>query len=153
MLGARGTVGYIAPEVFCRNFGGIYHKSDVYNSGITVFKMVEGGKSKDVEIDCTSETFFPHWIYKRLEQDEDFEPHGLMNEDHEHARKMIIMSLWCIQANPSSRPPMSRVVSMLEGSLESLQIPPMPFLYSQSRSPEASLTKTKSELQYDSIMP
>ncbi|KAG2700858.1 hypothetical protein I3760_06G017300 [Carya illinoinensis] len=26
MLGARGTAGYIAPEVFCRNFGGVSHK-------------------------------------------------------------------------------------------------------------------------------
>jgi serine/threonine protein kinase len=97
MLGAKGTVGYIAPEVFCRNFGGVSHKIDVYSYGIMVFKIVGGGRNKDVEIDCTSETFFSHWIYKRLEQDEDLELHGLTNEkDHEHARKMIIMSLWCI---------------------------------------------------------
>ncbi|KAK8993491.1 hypothetical protein V6N11_033586 [Hibiscus sabdariffa] len=31
MLEARGTIGYIAPEVFCRNVGGVSHKSDVYN--------------------------------------------------------------------------------------------------------------------------
>jgi serine/threonine protein kinase len=154
MLGARGTVGYIAPEVFCRNFGEVSHKSDVYSYGMMVFKMVGGGRNKDVEIDCTSEIFFPHWIYKRLEQDEDLELHGLMNEeDHEHVRKMIIVSLWCIQTKPSSRPPMSRVVNMLEGSLESLQIPPMPFLYSPSRSPEASSTTMRSELEYDSVMP
>ncbi|PIA29380.1 hypothetical protein AQUCO_06000034v1 [Aquilegia coerulea] len=29
MLVARGTIGYIAPEVYCRNFGGLSHKSDV----------------------------------------------------------------------------------------------------------------------------
>jgi serine/threonine protein kinase len=29
LLGARGTAGYIAPEVFSRNFGGVSHKSDV----------------------------------------------------------------------------------------------------------------------------
>ncbi|XP_059434653.1 PR5-like receptor kinase [Corylus avellana] len=141
MLGARGTVGYIAPEVFCRNFGGVSHKSDVYSYGMMVFEMVGGRRNIDVEIDHTSEIFFPHWIYKRLEQDEDLGLHGLMNEeDHEHVRKMIIVSLWCIQTNPSSRPSMNRVVSMLEGSLESLQIPPMPFLHSPSRSPEDSLT-------------
>jgi len=26
IVGARGTTGYIAPEVFCRNFGRISHK-------------------------------------------------------------------------------------------------------------------------------
>jgi serine/threonine protein kinase len=30
LLGARGTVGCIAPEVFSRNFGIVSHKSDVY---------------------------------------------------------------------------------------------------------------------------
>jgi serine/threonine protein kinase len=154
MLGARGTVGYIAPEVFCRNFGEVSHKSDVYSYGMMVFEMVGGKRNINVEIDRTSEIFFPDWIYKRLEQDEDLGLHGLMNEeDHEHARKMIIVSLWCIQTNPSSRPPMSRVVSMLEGSLESLQIPPMPFLYSPLRSPEASSTTMRSELEYDYVMP
>jgi len=130
MLGARGTVGYIAPEVFCRNFGGVSHKSDVYSYGMMVFEMVGGRRNKDVEIDHTSEIFFPHWIYKRLEQDEDLGLHNLMNEeDHGSARKMIIVSLWCIQSDPSSRPSMSRVVNMLEGSLESLQLPPKPYLF------------------------
>ncbi|KAM6561995.1 hypothetical protein CsatB_021993 [Cannabis sativa] len=48
---------------------------------------------------------------------------------------MIIVSLWCIQTNPSNRPIMSRVIEMLEGSVDSLEIPPKPFLYSPSRSP------------------
>jgi hypothetical protein len=70
--------------------------------------------------------FFPHWIYKRLEQDEELGLHDLMNEeDKESAKKMIIVSLWCILTNPSNRPPMSRVVDMLKESLNSLQIPPM----------------------------
>ena len=42
MVGARGTTGYIAPEVFCRSFGGISHKSDVYNYGMMVLEMVGG---------------------------------------------------------------------------------------------------------------
>ncbi|KAL7260458.1 hypothetical protein ACSBR1_006175 [Camellia fascicularis] len=29
MLGMRGTIGYTAPEVFSRYFGGVSHKSDV----------------------------------------------------------------------------------------------------------------------------
>ena len=134
MLGARGTAGYIAPEVFCRNFGGVSHKSDVYSYGMMVFEMVRG-KSTNVENDHTSEIFFPHWIYERLEQDEDLGVQDLMNEeDHESVRKMIIVSLWCIQTDPSNRPPMSRVVNIFEWSLEYLQVPPKPFLYSPSRS-------------------
>jgi interleukin-1 receptor-associated kinase 1 len=33
---ARGTVGYITPEVLCRNFGGVSYKSDVYSYGVLV---------------------------------------------------------------------------------------------------------------------
>ena len=42
MLGAKGTIGYIAPKLFCRNFGGISHKSDVYSYGMMVLEMVGG---------------------------------------------------------------------------------------------------------------
>jgi serine/threonine protein kinase len=152
MLGTRGTVGYIVPEVFCRSFGGVSHKSDVYNYGMMTFEMVGGRRNIDAEIDCTSEIFFPYCIYKHLEQNEDLGLQGLLNEDdHERVRKMIIVGLWRIQTNPSSQPPMSKVVNLLEGSLESLQVPPKPFLSSPTRLPEDSSTTVS--LQYGSIMP
>ncbi|KAG7981119.1 hypothetical protein I3843_05G215800 [Carya illinoinensis] len=134
MLGTRGTVGYIAPEVFNRNFGGISHKSDVYSYGMMILEIVGGRKNIDIEGDRTSETHIPHWIYKRLELDEGLSLQGLMmnGEDHESAKKMIIVGLWCIQIDPSNRPTMGRVVDMLEGSSEYLQIPPKPFLSSSS---------------------
>ena len=135
MVGARGTIGYITPEVFCRNFGGVSHKSDVYSYGMMVLEMV-GVKNIDVSGDCTSKVYFPHWIYKCLELKEELGLKGILNEaDQDGAMKMIIVSLWCIQTNPTNRPPMSRVVDMLEGSLNSLQIPPNPFLSSPPRSP------------------
>lgn len=40
MLGARGTVRYIALELFCRNFEGVTHKLDVYNYGMMVLEMI-----------------------------------------------------------------------------------------------------------------
>ncbi|XP_059455076.1 PR5-like receptor kinase [Corylus avellana] len=135
MLGARGTIGYVAPELVCRNIGGVSHKSDVYSYGMMVLEMVGGRKNIDIRVDHSSELFFPHWIYKRLELDEELGLEGVMNEeDQERARKMIIVSLWCIQTDPSNRPPMSKVVNMLEGSLDSLQIPPKPFFSSPPRS-------------------
>ncbi|KAH7840230.1 hypothetical protein Vadar_014417 [Vaccinium darrowii] len=58
LVGARGTVGYIAPEVFSRNFGGVSHKSDVYSYGMMVLEMVGGRKNISVEVDGTSEYTF-----------------------------------------------------------------------------------------------
>ncbi|XP_017970430.1 PREDICTED: rust resistance kinase Lr10 [Theobroma cacao] len=134
MTGARGTAGYIAPEVFCRAFGGVSHKSDVYSFGMMVLEMVGGRRNINVEADRTSDIYFPRWISQRLESEEELKLWGITREDDkQQATKMILLSLWCIQTDPSNRPQMSRVLEMLEGSLESLSIPPKPFLSSPPR--------------------
>nr|XP_027095478.1 LEAF RUST 10 DISEASE-RESISTANCE LOCUS RECEPTOR-LIKE PROTEIN KINASE-like 2.4 isoform X1 [Coffea arabica] len=143
ILGARGTVGYIAPEVFCKNIGGVSHKSDVYSYGMMVFEMVGGRKNIDVGVvDHSSEIYFPHWIYARLDRGEqDLGLHGISNEEeNELARKMIIVSLWCIQTDPVNRPSMTKVVEMLEGNLQALETPPKPFLSSPARASDDSST-------------
>ncbi|CDY53605.1 BnaC09g51930D [Brassica napus] len=101
MLDARGTAGYIAPEVFSKNFGGVSHKSDVYN-----------------------------WIFKDLEREEIMRIFGdrITEEKEKIARKMVLVGLWCIQTNPSHRPAMIKVIEMLERTLEALQVPPKPLL-------------------------
>ncbi|KAL4633174.1 hypothetical protein ACB092_04G103100 [Castanea dentata] len=132
----RGTIGYIAPEVFNRNFGVVSHKSDVYSYGMMILEMVGGRKNIDVGISNTSEIYFPHWIYKRLELHNDLGfPINMTVEETAMVRKMILVGLWCIQTNPSDRPSMSKVIEMLEGNIEALQIPPKPFLSSPPRSP------------------
>ncbi|PWA45350.1 concanavalin A-like lectin/glucanase domain-containing protein [Artemisia annua] len=40
----------------------------------------------------------------------------ICSKEDELARKMVTVSLWCIQSNPSDRPSISKVVEMLEGS-------------------------------------
>lgn len=134
MLGARGTIGYIAPEVFSRNFGRVSHKSDVYSYGMMVLEMVGGRKNSDVGVSHTSEIYFPHWIYKRLEPDENLGlRHATTNEENDTAKKMIIVGLWCIQTDPLQRPSMKKVLDMLEGSIDILEIPPKPFICSPAR--------------------
>ncbi|CAH2065773.1 unnamed protein product [Thlaspi arvense] len=53
---------------------------------------------------------------------------GISNEDDEIVKKMALVGLWCIQSSPLDRPPMNRVVEMLEGSLDVLEVPPTPVL-------------------------
>jgi serine/threonine protein kinase len=135
MIGARGTVGYIAPEVFCRNFGGVTYKSDVYSYGMMVLEMV--GQSKDFDMGSveTNELYFPDWFYMYLDPGEISTFHGgTTEEEKEIVKKMILVGLWCIQTMPSHRPSMTKVVEMFEGSLQSLQIPPRPSLSSPRRS-------------------
>ncbi|XAR72316.1 Glycerophosphodiester phosphodiesterase [Bertholletia excelsa] len=131
---ARGTIGYIAPEVYSETFGIISYKSDVYSYGMMILEMIGGRRNIDVAVDHTSEIYFPDWIHKRLELNEKIELHGITNEMETEVKKMIITGLWCVQSDPLDRPSMSKVVEMLEGSVESLQIPPRPLL-SSSRTP------------------
>ncbi|MED6209192.1 hypothetical protein PIB30_052399 [Stylosanthes scabra] len=147
---ARGTIGYIAPEVFSRNFGEVSHKSDVYSYGMMVLEMIGERKNMNIVDESSSEIYFPHWIYKRLEQNQEAELRCIKNEiDKETIQKMIVVSLWCIQTDPSNRPTMSKVVDMMESSFESLQMPPKPYLCSPPGSQlldstNSSLSKFKS---------
>ncbi|KAF9623677.1 hypothetical protein IFM89_003709 [Coptis chinensis] len=128
---------YIAPEVFSRNFGGISHKSDVYSYGMMILEMAGARNNIDVAVDHTSEIYFPSWIYNRIELDEDLELHGVLSQaERQITRKMILAGLWCIQTNPSDRPSLSRVLEMLEGSVEVMSIPPKSFLSSPPRGQE-----------------
>ncbi|KAF8026825.1 hypothetical protein BT93_F3341 [Corymbia citriodora subsp. variegata] len=129
-LGMRGTVGFIAPEVIFRNLGRVSHKSDVYSYGMLVLEMV-GFRDSEMKISNSSEMYFPEWIYRNLEPGKDLKlPVNVTEEEEVLVRKMIIVSLWCIQTSPSNRPPIVKVIEMLEGGFESLQMPPKPILYS-----------------------
>ncbi|XXG45373.1 hypothetical protein AAC387_Pa02g0474 [Persea americana] len=131
MQDTRGTTGYIAPEVYCRNIGGVSHKSDVYSYGMMVLEMVGGRKNIDAQAENTSEIYFPHWVYNHIALEDSFELIGILEEEErEIARKMVLVGLWCIQTNPTNRPSISKVVEMLEGSVQSLEIPPKPYLSS-----------------------
>ncbi|MBA0858765.1 hypothetical protein Goshw_000197, partial [Gossypium schwendimanii] len=94
MACARGTVGYIAPEVFCRNFGGVSYKSDVYSYGMMVLEMVGGRKNIDVGVSQTSEVYFPSWIYEHIDQSMNLNLKRVIAEEEEEiTRKLIIVSL------------------------------------------------------------
>ncbi|RHN52770.1 putative glycerophosphodiester phosphodiesterase, protein kinase RLK-Pelle-LRK10L-2 family [Medicago truncatula] len=141
MSDQRGTMGYVAPEVWNRHFGGVSHKSDVYSYGMILLEMVGGRKNINADASRTSEIYFPHWVYKRLELASDFRPDGIMDtEEDKIARRMTIVGLWCIQTFPNDRPTMSKVIEMLDVSMNSLEMPPKPLLSSPTRSVSESST-------------
>ncbi|KAL7185223.1 hypothetical protein ACSBR2_027201 [Camellia fascicularis] len=131
MIAARGTVGYIAPEVFSRNFGNVSYKSDVDSFGMLLLEMVEGRKNTHVTTQNTSEVYFLEWIYDRLNHEQ-----GIVVEEDGDAKivkKITIVRLWCIQWYPGDRPSMKVVVQMLEGDGDTLAMPPNPFTTTNPR--------------------
>ncbi|XP_021830974.1 rust resistance kinase Lr10-like, partial [Prunus avium] len=127
MTTIRGTMGYIAPEVFSRNFGSVSYKSDVYSFGTLLLEMVGGRKNFKVMEDSTSQVYFPESIYNLLEQGDDLRIHIEDEGDAKIAKKLAIVGLWCVQWHPIDRPPMKVVVQMLEREGDNLTIPPNPF--------------------------
>ena len=109
-----------------------------------LLEMVGGRKNINAEASNTSEIYFPHWVYDRLEQGSDLGLNGVISqEENVIANRMTLVGLWCTQTFPSDRPTMSKVIDMLEGSIDSLEIPPKPVLSSPTRLiPESSTTCT-----------
>ncbi|KAJ0687948.1 putative glycerophosphodiester phosphodiesterase, protein kinase RLK-Pelle-LRK10L-2 family [Helianthus annuus] len=62
VMGARGTAGYMAPEVFFKSLGGASHKSDVYSYGMMVLEMTGARKHNNTSVNSTSEAYFPDWV-------------------------------------------------------------------------------------------
>ncbi|CAL4977438.1 unnamed protein product [Urochloa decumbens] len=129
LTAARGTMGYIAPELYSRNFGGISYKSDVYSFGMLVLEMVSGRRNSDPGIEDQSDVYLPQWVYERVIAGQDLVLNReITEEEKEKVKQLAIVALWCIQWNPKNRPSMTKVVNMLTGRLQNLQIPPKPYV-------------------------
>jgi serine/threonine protein kinase len=120
--GARGTIGYIAPEVYSKQFGAVSSKSDVYSYGMMVLEMVGARDNISANSESSSQ-YFPQWIYEHLDE-YCVSAYEIDGEITEIVRKMIVVGLWCIQLSATDRPAMTRVVEMLEGSTSVLELPP-----------------------------
>ncbi|MBA0641215.1 hypothetical protein Goklo_025788 [Gossypium klotzschianum] len=59
LTAARGTIGYIAPELIYKNLGGISYKADVYSFGMLLMEMVGRRKNVNAFADHTSQIYFP----------------------------------------------------------------------------------------------
>ncbi|XP_038981818.1 cysteine-rich receptor-like protein kinase 6 [Phoenix dactylifera] len=124
-----GTFGYMAPEDAMR--GQISIKSDVYSFGVLVLEIVTGRKnigSSDSEsskglLNYTWEQWTKGAILEIL--DPSLGNHCPRNE----VLRCIQIGLLCVQEDPSDRPTMSTVVTMLSSDSVSLQDPSQPAFY------------------------
>ncbi|XP_031490999.1 rust resistance kinase Lr10-like [Nymphaea colorata] len=120
----KGTIGYIAPEVFYGNFKHVSHKSDVYSFGMLLLALAGMKGTPNSSGSNTSAAYFPQCIYDRLCHDKGREVVGIGEET---MRKITIVALWCIQWNPVDRPSIKEIVSMFESETADLEMPPNHF--------------------------
>ncbi|TVU22035.1 hypothetical protein EJB05_31711, partial [Eragrostis curvula] len=124
LTGARGTIGFIAPEVHSRTFGVVSTKSDVYSYGMMLLEMIGGRKNVKSVVEKSSQKYFPEWIYDHFAQDDGLQACGVTREVEEIAKKMSLIGLWCIQILPMHRPTITKVLEMFERSSDELDMPP-----------------------------
>ncbi|WOG97301.1 hypothetical protein DCAR_0416641 [Daucus carota subsp. sativus] len=139
LTAARGTIGYMAPELFYKNIGGISYKADVYSFGMLLMEMAGRRKNISPSVEQLSQIYFPSWIYDQINTGKEIEMEDSTAEETKLLKKMIIVALWCIQLKPGDRPSMNQVIEMLEGDVELLVIPTKPFLSPQEENQEAEM--------------
>ncbi|KAL6134319.1 hypothetical protein ACLB2K_066551 [Fragaria x ananassa] len=119
----RGTRGYLAPEWITN--AAISEKSDVYSYGMVLLEII-GGKRNFAPGESSGKSHFPYYAFKLLEEGnlkEFIDPKLDVDEKDEKVVAAIEVALWCIQDEMQMRPPMTRVVQMLEGFCD---LPPPP---------------------------
>ncbi|KAK3424527.1 hypothetical protein EUGRSUZ_F01301 [Eucalyptus grandis] len=110
-----GTLGYMAPEYAMRGY--LTDKADVYSFGVVALEIVSGKSNTNY----MPEEEFVHlldWAYVLQEQGNVLElvdPRLGSDYSEEEAMRMLNLALLCTNPSPTLRPPMSSVVSMLEG--------------------------------------
>ncbi|KAG8655497.1 LEAF RUST 10 DISEASE-RESISTANCE LOCUS RECEPTOR-LIKE PROTEIN KINASE-like 2.4 [Manihot esculenta] len=124
----RGTIGYMAPELFYKNIGRVSYKADVYSFGMLLLEIAGKRKNLNALAENLSQVYYPFWVYDQLSSGK-LTIEDSSEEENILARKIIITGLWCIQMQPCNRHPMNKVLDMLEGDLKSLELPPRPILY------------------------
>ncbi|KAI4325253.1 hypothetical protein MLD38_030667 [Melastoma candidum] len=111
----RGTRGYLAPEWITNN--PISEKSDVYSYGMVLLEIIGGRKNYDPG-QPPARAHLPTFAYKMMEEGRPKEIVDSRIEFHEDDERFITsiqVALWCIQDEMHLRPPMTKVVQMLEG--------------------------------------
>ncbi|KAF7849539.1 hypothetical protein BT93_L0659 [Corymbia citriodora subsp. variegata] len=126
LTAARGTLGYMAPELVYKNIGGISYKADVYSFGKLLMEMASRRKNSDAVTGYSSQIYIPLWVHDHLSEGSNVPMEEVSEEDQSIVKKMMIVALWCIQLNPRDRPSMRKVLEILEGEADDLQVPPKP---------------------------
>ncbi|KAK7385012.1 hypothetical protein VNO78_30719 [Psophocarpus tetragonolobus] len=129
LTNARGTLGYMAPELFYKNIGGVSYKVDVYSFGMLLMEITSRRKNTNPHVEHSSQHYFPFWIYDQFKEEKDIDMKYVSEEDNIFVKKLFIVAFWCIQLKPMDRPSMTKVVEMLEGKIENLILPSRPSFY------------------------
>ncbi|KOM27030.1 hypothetical protein LR48_Vigan358s000800 [Vigna angularis] len=94
MTTARGTIGYMAPELFYKNVGRISHKYDVYSFGMFLMEIASKRKNLNPHAEHSSQLYFPFWIYDQLDKGKDIEMEDVTENENKINKDWILSKTW-----------------------------------------------------------
>ncbi|MQL95479.1 hypothetical protein Taro_028145 [Colocasia esculenta] len=118
-----GNKGYMAPEYAMKGY--LTDKADVYSFGIVILEIVSGKSNSDYQPAELCDLL--DWAYLLQERGsllELVDPRLGSSYPKEEVQQMLNLALICTNPFPKLRPPMSTVVSMLEGQVP-VRVPSM----------------------------
>jgi len=122
--GIRGTRGYVAPEWF--KSIGITAKVDVYSYGVILLELIccrRNVESMVAEEDQKILTYWANDCYRCGRVDILVEGDDEAIFDLKKVERYVVVALWCLQEDPTTRPTMLKVTQMLDGAV-SIPSPP-----------------------------
>ncbi|KAK8933960.1 Cysteine-rich receptor-like protein kinase 2 [Platanthera zijinensis] len=128
--GIAGTLGYLAPEYIVH--GHLTEKADVYSFGIVVLEIVTGKRcSSPVGSHADHSLLAKVWNHYKANALAEIIDRKIYDKSvNDDIIQVIFIGLQCTQADPQSRPTMTRVVEMLRNSrsYEEVVLTDPPFL-------------------------
>ncbi|KAJ4806448.1 Receptor protein kinase [Rhynchospora pubera] len=129
MTRARGTVGYLPPEMLITT--AMSTKSDVYSYGMVLLELVGGRRNLEIIVDAETQqrknSYFPKIARKRMLEGNLWEvvDQSFLSEQvkENEIRVLVSVAFNCIHDRPERRPSMADVVGMLKGDLP-VHLPP-----------------------------
>ncbi|KAI5004041.1 hypothetical protein ZWY2020_031284 [Hordeum vulgare] len=114
----RGTPGYLAPEWLTSQ---MTEKADVYSFGVVVMEIVSGRKNLDTSrseesihlITLLEEKVKHNHLVELIDKNSND-----MQAHEQDVIQMMKLAMWCLQIDCKSRPKMSEVVKVLEGTMD-----------------------------------
>ncbi|XP_042024103.1 rust resistance kinase Lr10-like isoform X2 [Salvia splendens] len=101
LTAARGTIGYVAPELINRCIGTVSYKADVYSFGM-LMEMVRLNKGLTQNNDESSK-YFPLWIYDHLNQGRDIDKGLLDSCPNNRMVEAEVYNIFYEVVNPESK--------------------------------------------------
>ncbi|CAA7037146.1 unnamed protein product [Microthlaspi erraticum] len=142
-----GTEGYMAPEYM--ELGQFSVKSDVYSFGVLVLEIVSGRRNKSFLSSGLNLVTYA-WRLWRDKSPLDLVDRAIAgNYPSGEVTRCIHIALICVQKDPTDRPDMWTIMSMLTSNTMSLPVPKQPGYFIPNTTPYQSTLRSSSHFIND----